>query len=78
MGRSAKIVRSTSYEKVKKLQKGQVWRFVGIRTYLVCTFTRESGSRQIRRDAKSARPLGDDVMIDQIQSTRRTRGPIIS
>jgi hypothetical protein len=28
MGRSAKIVRSVSYEKVKKIKKGQVWRYV--------------------------------------------------
>ena len=62
MGRSAKIVRSSSYERVKKMNKGQAWRYVRIVSFLFILIIRESGSRQIRLEKKSARQSHDDIM----------------
>ena len=64
MGRSAKIVRSTSYEKVKKMKKGQCWRYVISCRCFRSELIRESGSRQIRHEKKSARPSQVEPMID--------------
>jgi hypothetical protein len=47
MGRSAKICRTVSYEKAKKMKKGQVWR--------------HSGSQEIRRAKKNAK--SDETVI---------------
>jgi hypothetical protein len=63
MGRSAKIVRSTSFEKVKKMSKGQAWRYVHSVAHISLVYSfRESGARVIRLEKKSAKPSNQDVI----------------
>jgi hypothetical protein len=51
MGRSAKICRSVSFEKVKKLKKGQVWRYVQPYPLYIRT-VRNSGAHEVRVQKK--------------------------
>lgn len=53
MGRSAKVCRSVSYEKVKKVKKGQVWR--------------QSGSHMIRQEQKAARRDDSTISSPKIE-----------
>ena len=58
MGRSAKICRSVSYEKVKKVKKGQVWR--------------QSGAQVIRQEQKASKASQETQMQEPHESTTRT------